>query len=184
MIHDIVTAFLKSGIKGNFISVDWRKLSSPSDSNDPFEFATGYLKAVKNIKVAGTRVSDFLIWLDTIGVLRPENVHLIGNSLGAQVAGLAGQLFCCKKDGLKISRVTGNDSDGDLCACHSKKSNVSGLDPSGPLTETPLTLSHVVSREDATFVDIFHSNVGMEGSYEKKGDAEFFCNFLANLRIF
>ncbi|XP_037501358.1 LOW QUALITY PROTEIN: hepatic triacylglycerol lipase-like [Rhipicephalus sanguineus] len=72
------------------------------------------------------------------GKLTANAIHVIGFSLGAQAAGFCGRHFY-NKTGEKIGRIT-------------------GLDPAGPLFEGT---NVALSRDDALFVDVIHSNAGM-----------------------
>jgi phospholipase A1 protein A len=61
-----------------------------------------YLSAINGARKAGKILAEFLNWLFKSGV-ELEHVHLIGHSLGAHVAGIAGHEI---KNG-KIGRITG-----------------------------------------------------------------------------
>uniref|UniRef100_A0A1I8N4M5 Lipase domain-containing protein n=1 Tax=Musca domestica TaxID=7370 RepID=A0A1I8N4M5_MUSDO len=82
-----------------------------------------------------------------------ENIHLVGHSLGAQIVGKAGRQF---KDltGQSLPRIT-------------------GLDPANPCFNEGEELSGI-SRGDATFVDIIHSNPGVLGKPKSLGDVDFY----------
>jgi len=93
-----------------------------------------------------------------------KNVHLVGHSLGAQVAGFVGRKYFYQM-GEKIGRI-------------------SGLDPARPKFEEFSTRSWLtvifqnhfssLSKEDATFVDIIHtSKLGIKYSV---GHIDFFPN--------
>ena len=75
---------------------------------------------------------------------RWPKIHFIGHSLGAHVSGLAAREL--KKDGIIIDRIT-------------------GLDPAEPFFETENTDPSRLSRRDANFVDVIHS----DGSVARNG---------------
>nr|XP_054927968.1 hepatic triacylglycerol lipase-like [Dermacentor andersoni] len=72
------------------------------------------------------------------GKLQPKNIHLIGFSLGAHAAGFCARHFhnATRK---KVGRIT-------------------GLDPAGPLFENTIV---ALSRKDAEFVDVIHTDSGI-----------------------
>lgn len=74
--------------------------------------------------------------------INSSSIHVIGHSLGAQIAGFAGKTFK-KLTGKKFARIT-------------------GLDPAGPcfFEEKP---DSRLSRNDADLVDIIHTNAGVYG---------------------
>ncbi|KAM4851631.1 inactive pancreatic lipase-related protein 1-like [Thomomys bottae] len=76
----------------NCISVDWKKGCQ-----------TTYTQAANNVRVVGAQVARMLHILSTNYSYSPSNVHLIGHSLGAHVAGEAGS----RTPGL--ARITGLD---------------------------------------------------------------------------
>nr|XP_050038078.1 lipase member I-like [Dermacentor andersoni] len=71
------------------------------------------------------------------GKLEPKNIHVIGFSLGAQAAGFCGRHF--------------------YNATKEKLGRITGLDPAGPLFTTS---NAALSKDDATFVDVIHTNAG------------------------
>ncbi|KOB70747.1 Uncharacterized protein OBRU01_14791 [Operophtera brumata] len=94
-------------------------------------------------------------WLAEYIDLRYEDIHLIGFSLGAHVAGFAGSEL------RNISRIT-------------------GLDPAGPLFEFQDPRARL-DRSDAKFVDVIHSNgetliLGGLGAAQPLGHVDFFPN--------
>ncbi|RZB41610.1 phospholipase A1 member A, partial [Asbolus verrucosus] len=87
-------AYLDSG-DYNVIGMDWSALCE-------FE----YLSAIRGAQQAGKILAEFLDWLFEVGV-EMEKIHLVGHSLGAHVAGVAGHEI---KNG-KIGRITGKISE-------------------------------------------------------------------------
>ncbi|XP_061386577.1 vitellogenin-1-like [Musca vetustissima] len=84
-----------------------------------------------------------------------ENIHLIGHSLGGQIVGSAGRQFK-NLTGQLLPRIT-------------------GLDPANPCFNEGESLE-VISRGDAEFVDIVHSNPGVLGKPQSLGDVDFYPN--------
>ena len=116
------------------IVVDWR-----DDSEIKSNWNFGYKDAAVNANVIGREVSYLLYLLKKHRSLDPLKVHLIGFSLGAQAAGYAArQAVLSYNFGSKIGRVT-------------------GLDPAGPRYED---YSGFLTKNDAIFVDIIHTNGG------------------------
>ncbi|CAN7993868.1 unnamed protein product, partial [Ixodes hexagonus] len=95
--------------------------------------------------------------------LRPADVHIIGFSFGAQVAGFFGRNFK-RSSGKRIWRIT-------------------ALDPAGPLFNDS---DVYVSKKDATFVDVIHTSGGygigfMElGLLRPVGHVDFYPNGAKN----
>ena len=79
--HKYAFYFLHQG-DFNVIVVDWAHGAN-----------TGYQQAVANTYLVGAEVTYLLEYLrDNIG-LKPADVHIIGHSLGAQIAGHTGHAF-------------------------------------------------------------------------------------------
>lgn len=73
------------------IGLEWSKLCG-----------TEYAGAMRGAQIAGRHLGDFINWLMLNGV-DLDDIHIIGHSLGAHVAGMgAGRV-----QGGKIGRITG-----------------------------------------------------------------------------
>jgi hypothetical protein len=77
----------------NVILVNWQKAARGQ-----------YARAVSNAELVGRLVGKALLSMVTMGT-KPSDVHVIGFSLGAQVAGFIGETL--KSSGLKLGRITG-----------------------------------------------------------------------------
>ncbi|XP_061386578.1 vitellogenin-1-like [Musca vetustissima] len=82
-----------------------------------------------------------------------ENIHLIGLSFGAQVVGAVGRKYK-ELTGQPLPRIT-------------------GLDPANPCFNEGQSVS-TISRSDASFVDIIHTNPGALGKAESLGHVDFY----------
>uniref|UniRef100_H0ZL93 Lipase domain-containing protein n=1 Tax=Taeniopygia guttata TaxID=59729 RepID=H0ZL93_TAEGU len=107
----------------NCILTDWRDGSSGL-----------YTDAVNNVRIVGAELEYLVNFLEKEYGYSPANIHFIGHSLGAHVAGEAGR----RKPG--IGRIT-------------------GLDPAGPLFQYTPTMVRL-DPSDAKFVDIIHTHAG------------------------
>jgi hypothetical protein len=90
----LFSAYLRRG-SYNIILVDWNLLSA----------LPWYSAAVKNCQVVGKYLAKFLDYLDSRGIPL-SNVHVLGFSLGAEVAGFAGQDLRYGK-APRLQRITG-----------------------------------------------------------------------------
>nr|CAD7435118.1 unnamed protein product [Timema monikensis] len=125
----------------NVVCVDWSAGAA----------VPNYVRAAANARLVGRQVSMLMAGLGT----PLENVHIIGFSLGAHVAGFAGAQL------KNVSRIT-------------------GLDPAGPLFESQDPRARLDST-DAMFVDVIHSNgenliLGGLGSWQPMGHVDFYPN--------
>nr|XP_004659363.1 pancreatic lipase-related protein 2 [Jaculus jaculus] len=132
--------------KVNCICVDWRHGSR-----------TTYTQAAYNTRVVGAEIAFFLQVLWTELGYNPEDVHLIGHSLGAHVAGEAGR----RLEG-HLGRIT-------------------GLDPAEPYFQgVPEEVR--LDPSDAMFVDVIHTDIAPIFPYlgfgmsQKVGHLDFFPN--------
>lgn len=62
-----------------------------------------YWKSVQNIRVVGSQLAHFLIYLKDQTGMSESSVHLVGHSLGAHLAGYTGQYLP------GIGRITGKN---------------------------------------------------------------------------
>ncbi|XP_017006764.2 phospholipase A1 [Drosophila takahashii] len=113
---------------------------------------TLYTWSALNTEVIGANLAKALLRLNATYVT--NQFHLVGHSLGAQIAGSAGRNYRQMSGGLTLKRIT-------------------GLDPANPCFYDGNDLEGLRSG-DARFVDIIHSNPGMLGSSKRAGDADFF----------
>lgn len=80
----------------NFVILDWSELA----------VFPWYSDAVDNLKFVSTALVNFLETYHDSGEMPLNNVHLIGFSLGAQIAAFAGKNL---RSDLKIPRITALD---------------------------------------------------------------------------
>lgn len=114
---------------------------------------TFYDWAALNTEEIGSYVGKALSLLKN--KVHPKDIHLIGHSLGAHIISAAGRTYFSLTDEL-IGRIT-------------------GLDPAQPCFNEGEQLNGI-SRGDAEYVDIIHSNPGVLGKKEAVGDADFYPN--------
>ncbi|XP_067949181.1 lipase member H-like [Watersipora subatra] len=130
------TALLQK-FDANVFYVDWSKWATTSN----------YFKAAAKCSDAGEALALFINQLESKKGASMAKVHLIGHSLGGQVAGFAG----AKIQSPKLARITGLDTSGIGFQCLFSGENC--LDPS-----------------DATFVDEIHTLI----SALPRGHADFY----------
>ncbi|KAG5286566.1 hypothetical protein AALO_G00016300 [Alosa alosa] len=120
-LHKLVTALFEREPTANVIVVDWLDRASQH-----------YPTSAENTKLVGKDVAKFANWLESLEYPL-DKLHLLGYSLGAHVAGVAGNLM-----NHKVNRIT-------------------GLDPAGPRFENAEDVRRL-SPDDANFVDVLHTN--------------------------
>ncbi|XP_003974174.2 lipoprotein lipase isoform X1 [Takifugu rubripes] len=121
-VPKLVSALYEREPSANVIVVDWL-----TRANQHYPMSAAFTKLV------GRDVAKFVSWIQNELNLPWERIHLLGYSLGAHVAGIAGDLT-----DHKISRIT-------------------GLDPAGPTFEHADN-QNTLSPDDAKFVDVLHTN--------------------------
>ncbi|RVE45509.1 hypothetical protein evm_009848 [Chilo suppressalis] len=112
-----------------------------------------YITAVRNTRHMGGRLARFVEYLQSVGV-PSTSLHVIGFSLGAEAAGFAGKVLNSR--GVRLGRIT-------------------GLDPAYPGYSLTNNDGHL-SRGDAIFVDVIHTNPGVLGFPQPLGDVDFYAN--------
>ncbi|KAI5623527.1 lipoprotein lipase-like [Silurus asotus] len=120
-ISKLVSALFEREPNANVIVVDWLDRASHH-----------YPTSAENTRLVGRDVAHFINWLEVIGYPL-EKLHVMGYSLGAHVAGIAGNL-----SNNKVHRIT-------------------GFDPAGPTFEHAERPNRL-SPDDAKFVDVLHTN--------------------------
>lgn len=114
----------------------------------------GYILSAHNARLVGKRLANLLANLENFGV-NAEDIHLLGISLGAHIAGWAGKYF----------RQYRNRSLG----------RITGLDPAGPCFSYAYS-DQRLDKSDADYVDVIHSNRLVQGVIESLGHADFYIN--------
>ncbi|XP_043801520.1 lipase member H-A-like [Apis laboriosa] len=133
----VTNAYLKN-TQDNILALDYRDIA-----------AQFYPISVVTMKKLSTLVADALNNLVKGGV-DAEKIHVIGYSLGAQIAGRIGRQTI-----FRIPRIT-------------------GLDPAGPLF---YLLNDRLSTSDAVFVDVIHTDKTGYGTALKVGHVDFYPNY-------
>ncbi|CAG4961658.1 unnamed protein product [Colias eurytheme] len=113
-----------------------------------------YITSSTYVRFMGERLGSLLSDVIRRGQ-NPSKILLIGHSLGAHIAGAAGQ---------KVQQDTGQ-----------RIGRISGLDPAGPCFSN-VSLDDRLDPSDADYVDVIHTNAGMLGIREAVGHKDFFPN--------
>ncbi|KAJ8917665.1 hypothetical protein NQ315_005112 [Exocentrus adspersus] len=138
---DITELFLRNA-DCNVIQVDWEKPARAA-----------YVSSAINTKLIGDKIAKFL----TDTKIPPHNVHMVGHSLGAHIAGFAGK---------RVYQVTGT-----------KISRITGLDPAGPYFQERIFVeSERLDKEDADVVDVIHTDAGAYGVVFPIGTLDIYVN--------
>lgn len=123
--------------------------------------ATTYSAAVANTELVGRQLGLVLLEAVNLGILA-ENIHVIGFSLGAHVAGCASEIL--KKKSILLGRIT-------------------GLDPASPFFRNHLVRekSRKLDATDARLVDVIHTDGSQDitdgfGLLKPLGHIDFFPN--------
>ncbi|KAH8388029.1 hypothetical protein KR093_011224 [Drosophila rubida] len=122
---------------------------------------TFYTWAAVNTDTIGRFVAQALLKLDRSYVTR--NVHVVGHSLGAQIAGATGRYYQQLSGGAQLPRVT-------------------GLDPANPCFYDGFKKLPGTQSGDAAYVDLIITNPGLAGTAEDVGDGNFFAQGLAPIK--
>ncbi|CAG9838755.1 unnamed protein product [Diabrotica balteata] len=139
MFMKLKKAYLEAG-EHNVIGMDWSVLCD-------FE----YISAMHGVREAGQYLGEFIKWLQFVGVSL-EDIHLVGHSMGAHVAGVgAGKI----KNG-KVGRIT-------------------GLDPARPGYRDN-RLDNKLDINDAILVECLHTFIQVLGLAEPIGHIDFYPN--------
>ncbi|XP_059055842.1 pancreatic triacylglycerol lipase-like [Achroia grisella] len=113
-----------------------------------------YLRSTTYVRFLGEKIGEVLAAMVHSGV-NPATIHIVGHSLGSQIAGFTGKTFT-NLTGQHIGRIT-------------------ALDPAGPCfaqVEPDLR----IKASDAEYVDVIHTNAGIAGMEEPVGDADYYPN--------
>uniref|UniRef100_A0A1I8N6C4 Lipase domain-containing protein n=1 Tax=Musca domestica TaxID=7370 RepID=A0A1I8N6C4_MUSDO len=126
----------------NIITVDWGKGA-----------IADYITASYRVKPVGKVLAKFIDFLHQESGMRFEDLQVIGFSMGAHVAGIAGKF-------LQTGRLTA----------------IYALDPALPLFRYE-NQEERVDRSDAEYVEVLHTSVGSYGYDRPLGHVDFYVNF-------
>ncbi|XP_063242230.1 phospholipase A1 VesT1.02-like [Bacillus rossius redtenbacheri] len=160
-------AYLRTG-DYNVIVADWSQVASCWHSSKLSALVKMcYIAIVKShLEGVSGLVASLIGKLARVGQ-DAQNMHLVGHSLGAHVAGQASQRA-------GVDRYLGR---------------ITGLDPASPLLKSK-NLTKVLDEKDAEFVDVIHTNVNYLGWKKPLGTADFYpydgkgqpgCSFPSNV---
>jgi pancreatic triacylglycerol lipase len=115
--------------------------------------SNNYLTARNNVGPTGQILARMVDFLHANNFVTFPTIHLIGHSLGGHVIGMAGK-----------------------AVTRGRIQVIMSLDPAGPLfsLNNPATR---VAPTDGVYVEIIHTNGGLQGFLEPIGHADFFPNF-------
>ncbi|KAL5280345.1 hypothetical protein ACFFRR_004370 [Megaselia abdita] len=146
-VKTIVAAYEKRN-RENLLSLGWSHYSGGS-----------YIEAARNVDIVGSSVTNKLYEMFGKG-LDISKLHIVGHSLGAQLAGSIGRkLQIISSSSMILPRIT-------------------GLDPANPLFTSVQTwfTDQSLHSSNAQFVDIIHTDYGLYGTGHSMGHANFFPN--------
>ncbi|KAL7020686.1 hypothetical protein ACKWTF_011607 [Chironomus riparius] len=140
----------------NFIAVDWSAFSH-------FTVGVPYFNNIRKLRQICEEIAVQLDKIRNQGCSCYKNFYLVGHSLGGQCAGLVGR---------HLKKISNN---------HFVISKIYALDPAGPDFETK-SIIHLhksfdcISRNDADYVQIIHTNGNRYGLSKSLGHADFYPN--------
>lgn len=125
----------------NVVCVDWKSLAVDIP----------YFTARMRCKEIGNYVGEMIMTMTENTSQSNDDIHIIGFSMGAHIAGYAG-----KRLGGKVHRIT-------------------GLDPARPMFSSK-SPAHRLDQTDAQFVDVVHTTSLVLGQYKPIGNIDFYPN--------
>lgn len=114
-----------------------------------------YIYVVPTALGVGKELGDFLVNLSDLSRIDLSNTHIVGHSLGAHIAGVAGKQIY-SRTGRKVARI-------------------SSLDAAGPLFNGN-HVSRRIDAGDADFVDAIHTNGFVAGYKRNYASVDFYVN--------
>ncbi|XP_014285076.1 pancreatic lipase-related protein 2 isoform X4 [Halyomorpha halys] len=138
-VRNVLNGYLERG-DHNVLLLDWSVVGR-----------LNYLQDYIYLKNIAERASKALQSMERLGLIRQEDLHIVGNSMGAHLAALVARNLG------SVRRLT-------------------GLDPAGPLFKWKIIRNSEICKNDATFVDIIHTAMSRFGMRGKCGDVDFYPN--------
>ncbi|KAF2883707.1 hypothetical protein ILUMI_22457 [Ignelater luminosus] len=142
---DLRQAYFKRYGDCNIIGVDWSDLS-----------VNVWSIAYCSVPIVGAKLGDLLCKIASTSGIPVESMHMVGHSMGGQMAGFTGQ------------RVQ--------TQCGSKIGNITALDPGGISYQVQLDESKRLDKGDGIAVQVIHTNAGILGYEGNCGTTDFYPN--------
>ncbi|KAK3922451.1 Pancreatic triacylglycerol lipase [Frankliniella fusca] len=140
-VQVLKNAYFEADPSVNVIAFNWDNKMNPI-----------YGMWVLKVAGAGQRLADLVDFMVENELLKLDQLHLVGHSLGAHVAAVAGERLTSGR----LARIT-------------------GLDAAGPLINF-FFLDGRLSKDDADLVDVIHTNGGGLGAVHAVGHVDFYPN--------
>ncbi|KAL0266517.1 UNVERIFIED_CONTAM: hypothetical protein PYX00_009029 [Menopon gallinae] len=138
----------------NVVAVDWSAYNFP------------YAVAVNSARDVGNTVGDMVMFMSRTSGTDPSDVHVVGHSLGAHIAGYSGKSINSRSTRGKGKKGKGSRSKNRL-------GRITGLDPAAPaFAQNPP--SQRLSSDDADYVDVIHTSIRLLGMARAIGNADFY----------
>lgn len=173
----LIEHLFKESKDHNLIAVDWSHLAQSERKIRKKRYieingmvkngATmkGFQKAFKNRHAVAEELYHLLNFItthaDRQNKVKPEDIHLIGHSLGAHISGEAAYYY--QRSGKKIGRITGLDASS---ICFEQTDDTA--------------MQKQLDKSDAMFVDVWHTNANLErtgvGLARPIGHVDFWIN--------
>ncbi|GAB0095882.1 inactive pancreatic lipase-related protein 1 [Sergentomyia squamirostris] len=145
-IHVIADAYLARN-DHNILILDWAQLADGNYLIDAFP----------NLKPLAHSLASSILKMAMDG-FRLDKFHVVGHSMGGQLAGLIGrEVIRQSEKAAKLKRI-------------------SALDPAFPGFYFPLKFTGALSGKDADFVDVIHTDAWLYGAPYATGHADFWPN--------
>lgn len=106
-----------------------------------------------------------------------DRIHMVGHSLGGQLAGYTGRSVISKSSGsIKLKRLPHRVLTNSILGLLKILFRLSALDPAGPDFYGIRMYTEHITKEDAEFVDVIHTDGGFNGYPTSTGTADFWPN--------
>ncbi|XP_073838061.1 lipase member H [Musca autumnalis] len=132
---------------GNVIVVDY---------SDAIENANDFQTGAAKVPYIAEAVTDLVVLLEDSFDLQLQQLHVVGSSLGGQIAGFLGQNVH-ERVQQKLARIT-------------------ALDPAGVFFNESTPHDERLSSHDAEFVEVVHTNAGYLGFHGPCGHVDYYPN--------
>nr|CAD7448806.1 unnamed protein product [Timema bartmani] len=168
-MDEVRSAYISSGEAVNVIMMDW----SSGASNLVYEVCR------ERVVPSGEYLATLINFLASQG-MKTANLHIAGHSLGAHIAGVAGN----RQTSGTVGRITGMKTANLHIVGHSLGAHIAGVagnrQTSGTVGKVTgfsnIPTEDHLNSDDASFVEVIHTCSGLLGWVEPLGHADFYPN--------